>query len=79
MTTAAIRQKLINYLEDADASKVKAVYTLLEKEIEDSESFELSEEQLQIIAEDRVRYLNGEIKGYTVQEANDIVTGKRSF
>src|ERR1700733_8415881 len=33
MTTAAIRQKLHNYLETADDKKIKAIYTLVEDEV----------------------------------------------
>lgn len=33
MTTVAIRQKLSNYLQVADDKKVKAIYALLEDEI----------------------------------------------
>jgi hypothetical protein len=36
MTTAAIRQKLHNYLEVADDKKVKAIYAIMEQEIEES-------------------------------------------
>ena len=36
MTTAAIRQKLHNYLEVADDKKVKAIYAIIEQEIEES-------------------------------------------
>jgi len=35
MTSTAIRQRLITYLSDAEDNKIKAIYTLLEKEIED--------------------------------------------
>lgn len=35
MTTTSIRQKLHSYLELADDKKVKAMYTILEEDIED--------------------------------------------
>ena len=34
MTTVAIRKKLVDYLKTADDKKVKAMYALLEDEIE---------------------------------------------
>ena len=37
MTTAAIRQKLHNYLETADDKKIKAIYTLVEDEVEEAQ------------------------------------------
>jgi putative addiction module component (TIGR02574 family) len=36
MNTAAIRQKLHNYLEVADDKKVKAIYTMVEETIDDN-------------------------------------------
>lgn len=33
MTTTAIRQKLANYLKVADEKKIKAIYTMVEDEI----------------------------------------------
>jgi putative addiction module component (TIGR02574 family) len=37
MTTAAIRQKLHNYLEVANDKKIKAIYTMVEEAIEESQ------------------------------------------
>ena len=37
MTTAAIRQKLHNYLEVANDKKLKAIYTIVAAEIEDTQ------------------------------------------
>jgi putative addiction module component (TIGR02574 family) len=37
MSIATIRQKLHNYLEVADDKKVKAIYTMMEAEIEENE------------------------------------------
>lgn len=36
MSTTAIRQKLHNYLKVADDKKVKAIYTMIEEDIEKS-------------------------------------------
>jgi adenylate kinase family enzyme len=38
MTTLAIRQKLHNYLELADDKKVKALFTMIETEVEEKNS-----------------------------------------
>ena len=79
MTTITIRQKLMTYLADADDSKVKALYTLLEKEIRDEDSFVLTEEQYQILDHEREMHLSGKSKSYTREEARQIIIGERSF
>jgi len=73
MTTLAIRKKLMTYLADAEDSKVKARYTLLEKEIQQEESFALTGEQLQILEKERAMHINGESKSYSREEARQIM------
>ena len=41
MTTAAIRKKLAHYSQFGDSKKIRALYTLLEDEIEASASFDV--------------------------------------
>lgn len=79
MTTTAIRQKLMTYLADADDSKVKAIYTLVEGDIKKEDTFKLTDEQLQILDTEREMHLAGKTKSYTRQEANEIIKGQRSF
>jgi hypothetical protein len=79
MTTTAIRQKLMTYLADADDSKVKAIYTLVEGDMNKEDAFELTDEQLNILDTEREMHLSGKTKSYTRQEANQIIKGQRSF
>ena len=79
MTTIAIRQKLMTYLADADDSKVKALYTLLEKEIHGEDTFILTDEQLQILDKEREMHISGKSKSYSRQEASQIIKGQRAF
>ena len=79
MTTLTIRQKLMTYLADADDSKVKAIYTLLEREIREDDIFTLSEEQLQILDKERQLHITGQSKSYSREEANQIIKGQRTF
>ena len=79
MEASTIRQKLITYLADADENKVNAVYTLLEKEIEGEIAFNLTDEHYQILAEEEAKYLRGEGKSYSREEANQIAKGLRDF
>ncbi|RYD74778.1 MAG: hypothetical protein EOP53_17645 [Sphingobacteriales bacterium] len=43
MTTVAIRKKLVDYLSIADDKKLKAVYTLLEDDMKDSERISITD------------------------------------
>jgi hypothetical protein len=79
MTTLAIRKKLMTYLADADDSKVKALYTLLENEIRDEETFTLTDEQMQILDKEREMHMNGESKSYNREDARQIIKGQRDF
>jgi hypothetical protein len=79
MTTLTIRQKLMTYLADADDSKVKAMYTLLENDIRDESAFILTDEQLDILDKERELHLSGQSKSYSREEATQIIKGQRSF
>jgi hypothetical protein len=79
MTTSTIRKKLISYLADADDSKVKAIYTLLEKEIQPEDTFTLTDEQLKILEKEQELHLSGQSKSYTRDQARQIIKGQRNF
>jgi len=79
MATLTIRQKLMTYLADADDSKIKAIYTLLESDIQDENAVNLTKEQLAILDKEREMHLSGQTKSYTRQEANQIIRRQRSF
>ena len=78
MTTITMRQKLMTYLADADDSKVKALYTLLENDI-DENTFVLTNEQLKILDREHELHVAGQSKSYTREEASQIIRGKRGF
>lgn len=77
MTTTLIRKKLINYLENADEKKVKAVYTIFEDEINEENSFKLSEEQIKVLDNERLKHISGKSKSYTWEEAKKIINGQK--
>ncbi|GAB3927989.1 hypothetical protein [Mucilaginibacter myungsuensis] len=80
MTTTTMREKLITYLSDADESKVNALYTLLEKDIEDvDDTLTLTEEHYTILREERGAYLKGEGTSYTAEESIQIAKGERDI
>jgi len=79
MTSTAIRQRLITYLSDAEDNKIRAIYTLLEREIEEEQSFNLSEEHLDILDRERELHLNGETKSYSKQDSFEIIKGFKTL
>ncbi|RWY57365.1 hypothetical protein [Mucilaginibacter gilvus] len=79
MTTLNMRQKIISYLADAEENKVKAIYTLLERDIDEGEAFLLSDEQLDILEQEEELHLTGKTKSYTKDEAIQIIRRQRDF
>ena len=79
MTVAAIRKKLKMYVDDVDDKKVKALYTLLEDDIEESSSFTLTKEHLSILDEEHALHLSGKTKSYSWEEAKEIIRGKKAM
>jgi hypothetical protein len=79
MTIAAIRHRLISYLANAEDSKIKAVYTLLEKEMDESQRFTLSDEQLKILDKERELHLSGQSKSYNRTDARLIIKSEKTF
>ena len=70
MTTAAIRNKLYDYIRVADDKKLHSIYNLLENEIEQAYEWWKDKE---FVAELDRRYdavESGEDKGYTQAELN---------
>jgi hypothetical protein len=81
MTTAAIRSRLLSYLAEADDKKVKAIYTLLEKEIIETEreTFVLTDEQLAILDREHELHMTGQSRSYSKTEAMQMIREHRSF
>lgn len=79
MTTSAIRKKLIDYIGTADEKKVRGMYLLFEEEMEKEKKFVLTEEHMKILEAEKEKHLSGKSNSYTMQEANDIIKGKRNL
>ena len=74
MTSTAIRSRVQEYLEVADSKKVKAFYTMLETEIEDTlSSYNLSDEQMKEVEKRRKSYLAGKSKTHSWLEAKSML------
>ena len=68
MDTATIRQQLHNYLEIADDKKVKAIYTIIEKDIQGND-FEYPEELRNELDKRYKEYKNGTAEMITSSES----------
>lgn len=78
MTVAAIRKKIKPYIDDVDDKKVKALYLLLESDMEESVPSAFTKEQLSILNEEHALHISGKTKSYTWEEAKEIIRGKKA-
>lgn len=74
---ATIRERLITYLTNADERKVKAIYTLLTDDIEYQDPILLTDEQYDILIQERERHLAGETASYSKEEAIALIRGQK--
>ena len=77
MTTAAKRQKLKRYIDDADDKKVKALYALFEENMDSNEGAVFTNEQLEILNDEYELHVSGKTKSYNWEETKEIIRGKR--
>ena len=75
MATAARRQQLMIYLADATDKKVNALYSLLEKELKETE-FSLTEEHLKILNKREADHLSGKSRPSPWQEVHQRIRNK---
>lgn len=68
MSTVSIRQKLHNYLEVADDKKVKAIYAIMENEIEKS-ALEYTDDIKTELDKRYANYKNGQAKLISPEES----------
>lgn len=67
MTTDAIRKKLVDYLNIADDKKVKAIYTMVEDDI-NTEMNDWSEDFVEELKNRRRSFVSGSSKTYTWEQ-----------
>jgi len=67
MTTIAIRKKLVDYLQTADDKKVKAIYTMVEDEINSGER-DIDEDFIEELKYRSKTFSNKSAKTYTWEE-----------
>lgn len=69
MTTTSIRQKLYDYIRVAEDRKVKAIYTMLEAEIEESYDYWNDKDFVAELDKRSSDYRSGKVKGVPWDEA----------
>ncbi len=75
MTTTAIREKLVNYLQTADDKKLKAIYTMVEDEINTALN-DWDDNLVQELEQRSKNFINGTAKTYTWEETKQAAIDK---
>lgn len=68
MKTQEIREKLHNYIENAHEKKLKAIYTMVEEEIDEADNLWNDEEFVAELERREESYLSGRAKIFTLKE-----------
>jgi hypothetical protein len=77
MTISAQRKAIMRYLESADKEQIQVIYNLFVESDKRLDTFSLSKEDQDDIDLQRKRYLAGEAKTYSLEEATKIVNERR--
>ena len=75
MTTTAIREKLVNYLQVADDKKVKAIYTMVEDEINTAAN-DWDDDFVKELEKRSKSFINGTAKTYSWEETKQAAINK---
>ena len=70
MTTAAVREKLYDYIRVADDKKVKAIYMMLEDEITEDVQWWKDNVFVEELDKRFTAWVSGKEKGYTLGEVD---------
>lgn len=76
MTAAAIRHKLYDYIKGADDKKVKALYAMLETEIEQDYNHWSDEDFIQELNKRSKAYQSGLTKGVSWEKVQERIKAK---
>ena len=69
MTTKAIREKLVDYLQTADVKKVRGIYTMVEDDITDGPIWDKG--FIEEMDRREKSFLDGSARMYTLEEARE--------
>lgn len=73
MKTSSIRDKLYDYIRVADDKKIKAIYMMLENEIEEKIEWWKDKEFIKKLDLEYNEWKAGKAKGYTIEEVNESI------
>ena len=79
MTITAIRQKLQDYIKTADDKKIKAIFTLVENDIDKEAEWWVNKEFVAELNERAKRYEDGIDKGSTFEEVKEELIKRKSI
>ena len=68
MKSTELREKLHNYIDTAQEKKLKAIYTMVEEEIDETNNLWEDERFVAELQRREKEYLNGTAKTYTLKE-----------
>ena len=77
MTITAIRQKLQDYIKTADDKKIKAIFTLVENDIDKEVEWWVNKEFVAELNERVDNCINGIEKGCTIDEINAEIENRK--
>ena len=77
MTITAIREKLQDYIKTADDKKIKAIFTLVENDIDKEVEWYVNKEFVAELNERVDNCINGIEKGYTIDEINTEIENRK--
>ena len=69
MKSSEIRKKLHHYIDTADEKKIKAIFTMVEEEIEETDEHWNDNNFVSELKEQENTYLKGKLKTYTIEES----------
>ena len=70
MKASVLRDKLYDYIRVADDKKIKAIYVMLENEIEEEIAWWKDKEFMKDLDSEYADWKSGKVKGYTLEETN---------
>jgi len=79
MTITTIREKLQDYIKTADDKKIKAIFTLVENDMQKEVEWWENKEFVEELNERVKRYEDGTDKGFTFEEVKEELIKRKSI